>query len=209
MPTNIVAELRWRGLVQQVTDESLEQRLLREPFTLYCGFDPTADSLAAHHLISLLNLARFQKAGHAPIALVGGGTGFIGDPSGKSDERSCSAAKTWNGTSPACRRRWNASWIFRPAPAQARLVNNADWLCRIEPHRLPARRRQAFHRQRHAGKGIRAQAPGRPRPRHQLHRIQLHAAAGLRFLPSLSRPMAAACRSAAATSTATSPPALN
>ena len=86
MPGNIVQELRWRGLLQQMTDESLEKRL-QEPFTLYAGFDPTADSLAAHHLISLLNLGRFQKAGHCPIALVGGGTGFIGDPSGKSEER--------------------------------------------------------------------------------------------------------------------------
>src|SRR5579862_589236 len=87
MPGNVVQELRWRGLLQQMTDESLEKRLLAEPFTLYAGFDPTADSLAAHHLIPLLNLARFQRAGHKPIAVVGGGTGFIGDPSGKSEER--------------------------------------------------------------------------------------------------------------------------
>src|SRR5260370_31741578 len=87
MPENIIADLTWRELIAQTTDERLEQKLLAEPFTLYCGFDPTADSLAAHHLISLLNLARFQRAGHQPIAVVGGGTGFIGDPSGKSEER--------------------------------------------------------------------------------------------------------------------------
>src|SRR5258708_10170782 len=87
MPENIYDDLTWRGLIAQSTDEQLEKKLLAEPFTLYCGFDPTADSLAAHHLISLLNLARFQRAGHQPIAVVGGGTGFIGDPSGKSEER--------------------------------------------------------------------------------------------------------------------------
>src|SRR5438034_10506410 len=84
---SIIDDLKWRGLLAQVSDESLEQRLQAGSFTLYCGFDPTADSLAAHHLISLFNLARFQKAGHAPIAVVGGGTGFIGDPGGKTEER--------------------------------------------------------------------------------------------------------------------------
>src|SRR5437899_513202 len=87
MPENIIDDLTWRGLIAQMTDEQLGQKLAAAPHTLYCGFDPTADSLAAHHLISLLNLARFQKAGHSPIALVGGGTGFIGDPSGRSEER--------------------------------------------------------------------------------------------------------------------------
>ncbi len=70
-PISMVEELRWRGLLHQLTDETLAQKLQAESFTLYCGFDPTADSLAAHHLLQLLNLERFQKAGHRPIALVG------------------------------------------------------------------------------------------------------------------------------------------
>jgi tyrosyl-tRNA synthetase len=131
MPTNIIAELRWRGLLHQMTDESLEQRLLAEPFTLYCGFDPTADSLAAHHLISLFNLARFQKAGHAPIALVGGGTGFIGDPSGKSEERSLISPEQLERNAAGMRKQMERFLDFSPGVAQARLVNNADWLCRL------------------------------------------------------------------------------
>jgi len=129
MPTNIIAELRWRGLVQQATDEGLEQRLMQEPFTLYCGFDPTADSLAAHHLISLLNLARFQQAGHAPIALVGGGTGFIGDPSGKSEERSLLSPETLERNVAGMKAQMERFLDFSPGPFQARLLNNADWLC--------------------------------------------------------------------------------
>ena len=131
MPANIIAELRWRGLVQQATEEGLETRLLRQPFTLYCGFDPTADSLAAHHLISLLNLARFQKAGHAPIALVGGGTGFIGDPSGKSEERSLLSREDLERNVAGMRAQMERFLDFSPGAAQARLLNNADWLCRI------------------------------------------------------------------------------
>jgi len=131
MPTNIIAELRWRGLVQQATEESLEPRLLQQPFTLYCGFDPTADSLAAHHLISLLNLARFQKAGHAPIALVGGGTGFIGDPSGKSEERSLLSREDLERNVAGMKAQMERFLDFSPGVAQARLVNNADWLCSL------------------------------------------------------------------------------
>ncbi|MCY3021046.1 MAG: tyrosine--tRNA ligase [Planctomycetota bacterium] len=129
MPGNIIAELRWRGLVQQVTDDGLEQKLLAEPFTLYCGFDPTADSLAAHHLIALLNLARFQRAGHAPIAVVGGGTGFIGDPSGKSEERNLLTAEDLERNVAGMKKQMERFLDFSPSVAQARLLNNADWLC--------------------------------------------------------------------------------
>ena len=128
---NIVEELRWRGLVHQVTDETLEKRLLAEPFTLYCGFDPTADSLAAHHLIALLNLARFQKAGHTPIAVVGGGTGFIGDPSGKSDERQLLTAENLEKNVAAMKAQMERFLDFSPGAFQAKLVNNADWLCKM------------------------------------------------------------------------------
>jgi tyrosyl-tRNA synthetase len=129
MPTNIVEELRWRGLVHQVTDENIEKKLQAESYTLYCGFDPTADSLAAHHMIALLNLARFQKAGHTPIAVVGGGTGFIGDPSGKSEERSLLTPEQLDKNVAGMKAQMERFLDFSPGPNQAKLLNNADWLC--------------------------------------------------------------------------------
>ena len=84
----LLEELRWRGLVADCTDlDSLEKRLSAGPVTLYCGFDPTGDSLHVGHLVGQLALRRFQLRGHCPIALAGGATGMIGDPSGKSAER--------------------------------------------------------------------------------------------------------------------------
>ncbi|KPC99682.1 Tyrosine--tRNA ligase [Geobacillus sp. BCO2] len=81
---DLLAELQWRGLVNQTTDEDGLRKLLNEErVTLYCGFDPTADSLHIGNLAAILTLRRFQQAGHRPIALVGGATGLIGDPSGK------------------------------------------------------------------------------------------------------------------------------
>lgn len=83
--TDIFAELTWRGLIHQNTDEANLSRWLSErQRTVYAGFDPTADSLHVGHLMGLMVLRRFQRAGHRPIALVGGATGMIGDPSGKS-----------------------------------------------------------------------------------------------------------------------------
>ncbi|MBP1968914.1 tyrosyl-tRNA synthetase [Virgibacillus natechei] len=86
---DILQDLETRGLIQQTTDfEGLKQHLSTNQVTLYCGFDPTADSLHIGHLVPITMLKRFQKAGHKPIALVGGGTGMIGDPSGRTSERS-------------------------------------------------------------------------------------------------------------------------
>lgn len=84
---SFVEELTWRGLVQQSTDPELAAKMRAEPFTLYIGFDPTADSLHVGSLLPLLTLMRAQRAGHKPIALVGGATGMVGDPSGKTEER--------------------------------------------------------------------------------------------------------------------------
>src|SRR5215469_15326227 len=85
----ILEELDWRGLFAEATDRAaLAARLAERPVTLYCGFDPTADSLHVGNLVPLFALRRFQLAGHHPIALAGGATGMIGDPSGKADERS-------------------------------------------------------------------------------------------------------------------------
>src|SRR6187401_1390540 len=85
---NIYEELEWRGLIADCTERAeLVKRLDSGPMTLYAGFDPTADSLHVGNLVPLLALRRFQLAGHRPIALAGGATGMVGDPSGKSDER--------------------------------------------------------------------------------------------------------------------------
>ena len=83
---NLIDELKARGLVEALTDPAIEQALER-PTTVYCGFDPSARSLQAGNLVSIVVLRRFQLAGHKVIALVGGATGLIGDPSGKSAER--------------------------------------------------------------------------------------------------------------------------
>ena len=82
----LLEELKSRGLVEAVTDPEIE-KLLETPQTVYCGFDPSAASLQAGNLVSIMVLRRFQQAGHKVIALVGGATGLIGDPSGKSAER--------------------------------------------------------------------------------------------------------------------------
>ena len=85
---NILEELQWRGLLADCTDpQELAKRTSPGPITLYCGFDPTADSLHVGNLVPLLALRRFQVLGHRPIPLAGGATGSIGDPSGKSQER--------------------------------------------------------------------------------------------------------------------------
>ena len=85
MPTNFVQELRWRGLLHDIMPDT-EEFLLSEPTIGYIGFDPTADSLHIGSLVQIIILMHYQKAGHSPIILMGGATGMIGDPSGKSDE---------------------------------------------------------------------------------------------------------------------------
>lgn len=127
---DIVAELTWRGLVHQTTDPDLAKHLLTGPHTVYCGFDPTADSLHIGNLLGIVNLARFQKAGHKAIAIAGGGTGFIGDPSGKSAERILLTPEQLAANCAAIQ--GVISRIFQHAGAgDAKLINNADWLCKI------------------------------------------------------------------------------
>src|SRR6185369_8276442 len=90
---DVLADLEWRGLLAQTTDRAaLAADLAAGPVTLYAGFDPTADSLHVGSLVPLFALRRFQLAGHRPIALAGGATGFIGDPSGRSSERTLMSA---------------------------------------------------------------------------------------------------------------------
>jgi Tyrosyl-tRNA synthetase len=83
---NLIEELRWRGMLADITPGT-EAQLLKEPTTGYVGFDPTAESLHIGSLVPILLLMHMQRAGHTPVALIGGATGMVGDPSGKSDER--------------------------------------------------------------------------------------------------------------------------
>jgi tyrosyl-tRNA synthetase len=126
---DVISELSWRGLINQTTDDAnLPKLLLEKPRTVYAGFDPTADSLHVGHLMALMILRRFQKAGHRPIAVVGGATGMIGDPSGKSEERKLLSVDSLRaniaGMEPQLRRFLD----FDCGPKSAVLVNNYDWM---------------------------------------------------------------------------------
>jgi len=127
---DIVAEFTWRGLVHQTTDPELGRKLAAEKCTVYCGFDPSSDSLHVGNLMGLLNLRRFQQLGHKPIALAGGGTGFIGDPSGKSQERSLLTIEQLEKNLAGIKKVMAQVLDFSPAGG-AILVNNADWLRKL------------------------------------------------------------------------------
>ncbi|HEX7859902.1 MAG TPA: tyrosine--tRNA ligase [Verrucomicrobiae bacterium] len=125
---NILEELRWRGLIADCTDEiELGKRLAAGPTTLYCGFDPTADSLHVGNLVPLLALRRFQLAGHHPIALAGGATGLIGDPSGKTAERQLLTRELLNHNIACVKEQLKKLLDFETKENPARLLDNADW----------------------------------------------------------------------------------
>jgi tyrosyl-tRNA synthetase len=124
---NILEELQWRGLVADCTDAVELEKRIAAPITLYCGFDPTGDSLHVGSLVPLLTLRRFQLAGHTPIAVAGGATGSIGDPSGKTQERQLLTPQILNhniASVAAQLRRW---LDFDSKTNAARLVDNASW----------------------------------------------------------------------------------
>jgi tyrosyl-tRNA synthetase len=128
---NLFDELKWRGLVYDATD-GLEDAFAKEHVTAYIGFDPTASSLHIGNLLGLMTLARLQRYGHSPIAIAGGGTGMIGDPSGKANERLLltldQIAANVDGIKPQL-----AHFLdFDRAENPARVVNNADWLASFD-----------------------------------------------------------------------------
>jgi tyrosyl-tRNA synthetase len=128
MRVNVLDELRWRGLLHDST-EGLDAAMAAGPVTAYIGFDPTAPSLHAGSLLTVLGLARLQRHGHRPIALVGGGTGLIGDPSGKSQERNLLTLEQTAENADGIRRQLERFLDFSPALSNAALVrNNVDWL---------------------------------------------------------------------------------
>lgn len=124
---SIIQDLQARGLIAQTTDaEALDALLNEQKIALYCGFDPTADSLHIGHLLPVLALRRFQKAGHTPIALVGGATGMIGDPSFKAAERSLNTLETVQGWVEKIRGQLKPFLSFEGENA-AIMANNYDW----------------------------------------------------------------------------------
>ena len=124
---SVIKDLQSRGLIAQTTDiEALDALLNEQKISLYCGFDPTADSLHIGHLLPVLALRRFQQAGHTPIALVGGATGMIGDPSFKATERSLNSAETVAGWVESIRNQLTPFLSFDGDNA-AIMANNADW----------------------------------------------------------------------------------
>jgi tyrosyl-tRNA synthetase len=129
--SNLFEELSWRGMVYDAT-EGVREVLAKERVTAYIGFDPTASSLHAGSLLTVMGLARLQRFGHAPIAIVGGGTGMIGDPSGKSQERVLLSRDQIDTNVAAIRDQLARFLDFDAAQNRARIVNNADWLGTID-----------------------------------------------------------------------------
>ncbi len=131
MASNVLQELEWRGFVQQATP-GLAAHFAKGPVTAYCGFDPTAPSLQLGNLMPLMLLANLQRAGHRPIVLMGGGTGLIGDPSGKSSERPL-LSKEQIRENVRRQRDQSARFLeFGTGPTAALLLDNAKWL--VEQH---------------------------------------------------------------------------
>ncbi|MCD0460014.1 tyrosine--tRNA ligase [Roseiconus lacunae] len=125
---DLISELKWRGLIHQSTDEAGLDKLLQSgPQTVYIGFDPTATSLHVGSLMQLMMLRRFQNAGHRPIALVGGATGMIGDPSGKSEERNLLTADQLDANVAGIENQMRKYLSFEGDQA-ALLLNNFDWM---------------------------------------------------------------------------------
>jgi len=124
---SILDELQWRGLVADCTDTVELTKRLASPTTLYCGFDPTADSLHVGNLVPLLALRRFQLLGHHPIAVAGGATGSIGDPSGKSQERQLLTAEVLDHNIAKVKVQLAKVLDFETTQNPARLVDNASW----------------------------------------------------------------------------------
>lgn len=127
---NIIDDLNWRGLIKDYSDQEKMKELLSTPQTIYCGFDPSAKSLHLGNFVMISILMRLQQAGHRIIALVGGGTGMIGDPSGKSKERNLLDKNTAKQNTDAIHDQLSKFLHFED-PSKGVLLNNYDWLSKI------------------------------------------------------------------------------
>lgn len=126
MTPNFVQELTWRGMIYDVMPGT-EAQLQKERTAGYIGFDPTADSLHIGNLVQIMTLVHFQRCGHKPLALVGGATGMVGDPSGKSAERNLLSEEVLRHNEACVRKQLERFLDFSPGPGQAEMVNNYDW----------------------------------------------------------------------------------
>jgi tyrosyl-tRNA synthetase len=126
MPSNFIEELRWRGMIHDIMPGT-EEALNKKVSSGYIGFDPTADSLHVGHLVQIMTLVHFQRAGHKPFALVGGATGMVGDPSGKSQERNLLDADTLNHNVTCVKAQLEKFLDFQAGANSAEMVNNYDW----------------------------------------------------------------------------------
>jgi len=127
MSNTLLEDLEWRGLIAQTTDRKELESALTKPISLYLGVDPTAPSMHLGNLVVFLVLKRFQLAGHRPIALVGGATGLVGDPSGKNDERTLNEEKIVAEWVSKMRKQVEKILDFKDKEVSAKLVNNLDW----------------------------------------------------------------------------------
>ena len=126
MPQNFIEELRWRGMIHDImpgTEDALKNKMASG----YIGFDPTADSLHVGHLVQIMTLVHFQLAGHKPYALVGGATGMVGDPSGKSKERNLLDSETLDHNVACVKKQLEKFLNFEVGKNSAEMVNNYDW----------------------------------------------------------------------------------
>jgi tyrosyl-tRNA synthetase len=126
MPANFIAELQWRGMIHDIMPGT-EEALNKKVSSGYIGFDPTADSLHVGHLVQIMTLVHFQRAGHKPFALVGGATGMVGDPSGKSQERNLLDAATLQHNVDCVQKQLEKFLDFNCGDNSAEMVNNYDW----------------------------------------------------------------------------------
>jgi tyrosyl-tRNA synthetase len=124
--TNVIETLQERGFIEAMTSDELYQ-LTKQPMKVYCGFDPTADSLHVGNLVAIMGLAWFQRFGHTPVAIVGGATGMIGDPSGKNSERQLLDEKTIEQNIIGIRRNLEAVLDFNQSISKPLILNNLDW----------------------------------------------------------------------------------
>lgn len=133
MTNELLQDLQWRGLLYQQTDaEGMEKLLNEQSVSLYCGVDPTADSMHIGHIVPLLTLRRFQKAGHKPVLLVGGATGMVGDPSGRSEERQLQTIEQIDKNVQGLKKQFERLFDFgSEAKNTASLVNNYDWIGKL------------------------------------------------------------------------------
>src|SRR6266576_1527907 len=123
---SLIEELRWRGMIQDIMPGT-EEQLNKEITPAYIGFDPTADSLHIGSLVPILLLVHLQRAGHKPIALVGGATGMVGDPSGKSEERNLLSEDILRHNQEGIKKQLEKFLDFDSGERSAEMVNNYDW----------------------------------------------------------------------------------